>query len=972
MKQIIFFFLVFTFIVHSQPQEYQSRGVKSYLVNYGAINGDPFLARFAARRFVLLDESSSKDIKLVHSFNPNFPILHYKDIVALHASFNEYKTVTLDEHAFIHSSDPSSLTIFIRGDTASMCWLADRRNIDISGYRLYWSLDSTGLWNLLDDTLIANTQFTIRFPKSVRWLMLATELKDKSELNYGTPIKLPSYKKDEPVIAPRILSSTRDSLVRIYLEVENIGDVIPDSVVIVMDTNRDNVLDTLRERTKMMLSGARWTFDKTIPIIDQTYGGYEFFIYTYKNKMRYQFPKQGAYGTNINNRIMNDYYGFYVMDVGSSTWRQSYIKEVLSTFNTQGYNGLFEDDCWYKVERWGVDAFPPIGYDDNTWKKNLFVFLDSIKLAIAPRPAYFNGLYAAQAESLLVHTDGGMTEGFAYTHWSKYVTGAYWKVLCDVGLRAQHLFKKMFLALGGAPYNELESRMYVLGSYLLVADSLSMYANATNYQEFSHFPEFDIPLGKPLESANLTVYDLKKTYAPTNTTYYVRRFELGTVVVNSNPTGYVLYSDAAGKTTPFLFGDSLTGYSTVTGGIVKTLTAPDTIFPKQARIYFNAHALGNILMSPIFLGTTATASQPNPDGSIPLTINATLRDDSRPVFRSDTSKPLWIAAYVGEIGGPKELRLLNDGTTTPGVPSVYSAQCVLPIGTLPKKVQIPILAFSTTGLVSAARVDAVIPNGDSTNRIFNYSYEIDNDEDAIPDYWRPYGKGFDYDTLGLNAKSGRRSVHVKNDSLTEARGVYAYITVNQSVPKDLLLSGWSKAINVSGVKDNDYSLYIDIRYQDDTPLYGQTAQFSTGSHDWEYSSKIIHPVKPIKSLALYALFRKHTGEVWFDHIGLREYTPPNEVVNTYPASDFTLYQNYPNPFSDRTTINLPLLAGEGRGEVVLKVFDIFGREVLDLSDQARINSEIIIDGTRLKRPGVYFYRLTTPAFTQIKTMVLMR
>jgi len=52
-------------------------------------------------------------------------------------------------------------------------------------------------------------------------------------------------------------------------------------------------------------------------------------------------------------------------------------------FRKYGYNGLFEDDTWYRIESWGIDVFPPVRYDEYTWRRNLFAFLDSIKANIA-------------------------------------------------------------------------------------------------------------------------------------------------------------------------------------------------------------------------------------------------------------------------------------------------------------------------------------------------------------------------------------------------------------------------------------------------------------------------------------------------------------------------------------------------------------------------------------------------------------
>ncbi|HEC75800.1 MAG TPA: hypothetical protein ENI33_00885, partial [Thermoplasmatales archaeon] len=70
----------------------------------------------------------------------------------------------------------------------------------------------------------------------------------------------------------------------------------------------------------------------------------------------------------------------------------------------------------------------------------------------------------------------------------------------------------------------------------------------------------------------------------------------------------------------------------------------------------------------------------------------------------------------------------------------------------------------------------------------------------------------------------------------------------------------------------------------------QTAQFSTGTHDWEYSEKIIELQKPVQYLCVYALFRYHTGRVWFDDVKIvkTDYYFLNASLN---SNSNKIYQN---------------------------------------------------------------------------------
>ncbi len=90
-----------------------------------------------------------------------------------------------------------------------------------------------------------------------------------------------------------------------------------------------------------------------------------------------------------------------------------------------------------------------------------------------------------------------------------------------------------------------------------------------------------------------------------------------------------------------------------------------------------------------------------------------------------------------------------------------------------------------------------------------------------------------------------------------------------------------------------------------------------------------------------------------------------------PGEGFRMLSNYPNPFSDRTTIQLRMTDDELRmGEqsairnpksaISLKVYTVLGREVLDLTGAARVSNEVTIYRNRLPAPGIYFCRLITP------------
>jgi len=91
----------------------------------------------------------------------------------------------------------------------------------------------------------------------------------------------------------------------------------------------------------------------------------------------------------------------------------------------------------------------------------------------------------------------------------------------------------------------------------------------------------------------------------------------------------------------------------------------------------------------------------------------------------------------------------------------------------------------------------------------------------------------------------------------------------------------------------------------------------------------------------------------------------NEVVSTY-----RLDQNYPNPFNPVTSITFAIPES---GNVELKVFDILGREAATLLNDFRTQGTYTInfDAAELTS-GVYFYKLNSGNFSEIRKMMLVK
>ncbi len=88
------------------------------------------------------------------------------------------------------------------------------------------------------------------------------------------------------------------------------------------------------------------------------------------------------------------------------------------------------------------------------------------------------------------------------------------------------------------------------------------------------------------------------------------------------------------------------------------------------------------------------------------------------------------------------------------------------------------------------------------------------------------------------------------------------------------------------------------------------------------------------------------------------------------VTGYQLAQNYPNPFNPATTIRFSI---PERSYVVLRVFNILGREMETLVD-GELNAgehSVVFDAKSLPS-AVYFYRLTSPTFSQTKSMEVLK
>ena len=288
-------------------------------------------------------------------------------------------------------------------------------------------------------------------------------------------------------------------------------------------------------------------------------------------------------------------------------------------------------------------------------------------------------------------------------------------------------------------------------------------------------------------------------------------------------------------------------------------------------------------------------------------------------------------------------------------------------------------AILAAGTARAALVDGwtVFTTGQlgTPNRLLNPGFELGTGNAA--DNWNPYEQGYAIDTTVTHG--GGRAVRLTNAATSDVRGAVQAVFLEQTVARRVFFSAWSRAENLVGSAGPDYSVYLDVYYQDGTALYAQTLTFAAGTHDWQYRESYIVPEKPIQSIYVYLLLRHdYVGTVWFDDILLQEFPADAAVF------DGTAVKQGSNPagltsepvLSIATADGLALGLTRTGGAVASLLLDgrelvpaarqfsggLFFRDVFNRTDFLHFGGTVVKDGDTLTQTGQHIpYRLSYTA-----------
>jgi hypothetical protein len=203
-------------------------------------------------------------------------------------------------------------------------------------------------------------------------------------------------------------------------------------------------------------------------------------------------------------------------------------------------------------------------------------------------------------------------------------------------------------------------------------------------------------------------------------------------------------------------------------------------------------------------------------------------------------------------------------------------------------------------------------------------------------------------------------VYNNNPNLT---GPYLLKTVNGGLD-------WTKKLFSPGISITDME-FVDFDegwlLSSNGSIYHSTNQFTTfDSTQLSINRFDFFNNKISFGISDKVIFKTNNG--WQTYTNLFNISDVSKEVKV--EINFSLQQNYPNPFNPSTKIkyNIP-----SAGNVTIKVFDVLGEEVKTLVDEYKDAGSYEADFfANDLSSGIYFYRIVSSGYNEIKKMVLLR
>lgn len=149
------------------------------------------------------------------------------------------------------------------------------------------------------------------------------------------------------------------------------------------------------------------------------------------------------------------------------------------------------------------------------------------------------------------------------------------------------------------------------------------------------------------------------------------------------------------------------------------------------------------------------------------------------------------------------------------------------------------------------------------NLIENSNFELDTDNNGIPDGW--YFPGTLTSSDGVDSTTsyaGSKSIKLTGQSGVD-KFVRQELKINGTAGQEITVSGFSKATSPTA-SAGPYQMNVAINHTDGTTQWVNGDFDKSKSHDWQHVSLRFAATKDFKSLTVYYQYKDQTGTAWFD------------------------------------------------------------------------------------------------------------
>ncbi|MBK6536253.1 MAG: SBBP repeat-containing protein [Ignavibacteria bacterium] len=233
---------------------------------------------------------------------------------------------------------------------------------------------------------------------------------------------------------------------------------------------------------------------------------------------------------------------------------------------------------------------------------------------------------------------------------------------------------------------------------------------------------------------------------------------------------------------------------------------------------------------------------------------------------------------------------------------------------------------------------------DNAGNVFvtGYSYDVNSSED--------------YATVKYNSAGGQQWVSLYNGT---GNDFDIATSIKSDVNGNVYVAGYSYG---SGTQED----FATVKYNSNGDQ--QWAEIFNGDAD---SSDIAASLAIDQSGNIYTSGYSYVTSSGFDFITIKysQTVGVNQISGNLPEK-FLLEQNYPNPFNPNTNIRYTI---EEAGYTSLTVYNSVGIELSTLiSENLQAGSYSAEFNAENYPSGVYYYKLTSGDFTQVKKMILLK